>query len=280
MAQAQLAVTSGVEDICGFRDVEQMFQKLCKIFLPQLTKIVNDLANVILKVMDDAVQNILEIGKKGLRITIEAKEVCQKLLTVISKFGVFMAKVKKFAWHARDEERKADILKALRKEELDLTPMNEYFEHLRRCLDRALKSYGEFEDHCLSVQKNLADVHDECKDTARDARNLHRGTQAVGGTAAGVSILTGLGGGAGALVAGVSLSLAAGVPTLGIGAIIGLAVTGVAFPVVGIVVGGTVTGSTYVLADHYKGRKRALECLAELIPWKYCRRCLMHQATS
>lgn len=271
---AHLAVTSGdVEEIgvvCQTsigecRDVEQMVQELFKTYLPQLTKIVKEFTDMILGVVDEAVRNIVGIGEKRLRITLEAKAVCRELLTVMSNFGAFMAKVNTFALHARDEERKADILDALRKEEPDLTPMNEYFDHLRRCMDRALKSYDKFEDHCLNVQKSLSDVHEECKDTASKAGKYQVGTQAVGGAAAGGAMLAGLGGSAAVVATGVCLSVAAGVPTLGIGAIIGLAITGVTAPVVGIGIGGTVAGATYVLAKEYKGHKVALECLAKYL---------------
>lgn len=262
---AQLAITSGDVRVEECHDVEQIVQKLFKIYLPELSKMVVKFAETILNAVDEAVQNIIGIGEKRLRITLEAKTVCQELLTVMSKFSVFMTKVDKFAWHAKDEERKADILEVLKKEEPDLTPLNEYFEHLKRCLDRALKSYKEFEDHCQTVQKSLADVHEECKDTASKTGKLLVGTQAVGGTTAGGTMLLGLGGGAAVLATGVCLSVAAGVPTLGIGAIIGLSITGVAAPVVGLGIGGAVAGGTYALADHYKGHKKALECLAEYL---------------
>ena len=166
-----------------------------------------------------------------------------------------------FAWHAEREGRKAAVLDALRQEQPDFEPLNGYLEQLGRCLQRAEESFKIFQDHCDDIiMKALSTVREESKSMAEKAKLAEaiKYKEGAGGAFSALSMAAGAGVGGTVAVTGIALSLAAGVPTLGIGTVIGLAITGTVAPIVGLGVGGSAAGLTHMIATEFKGKKKAL----------------------
>ena len=218
--------------------------------LTTLTKCLKEFISKISSVVGDAVDKINELGDQKIKITLEAKTVCRELLNMLLNLSAYMKKVDNLAWYAKREERKATVLDALRQDEPNFEPLNGYFKQLMRCLDRAEACFTKFEDHCngKNIAKRLSEAHEGFKSEADTAKFAEAITKGVGGA---FSALTG---GGGLAITGVLLSVAAGTVTLGTGTVIGLAITGTA----GLVTGGSTAVLTYVIANEFEDKKKAL----------------------
>ena len=208
--------------------------------LTTLTKCLKEFISKITSVVGDAVDKINELGDR--KITLETKTACRELLNMLLLLSDYMKQLDNFAWYAKHEERKATVLDALRQDEPNFEPLNGYLKQLMRCLERAEASFRKFEDHCngKSIIQRLSEAHEGFKSEA-DKPKLAEG--ASGAFSSGSAIDTGAG--------GVAL---AGVPTLGLGTIIGF-ITGVAAP---MAFGGSVARLTHVIGTEFKDKKKAL----------------------
>ena len=248
------SITSGIQSLMKTASPPEMLTELLKC----LAKCVSEFTTKLIEVVGEAVRNINELGNKQIAITSEAKTVCRELLAMLTCLAAYLKKVDNFGWYAQREKRKATVLNALRQEQPDFEPLNGYLEQLGRCLQRAEASFKIFDDHCNDKMKALSSVHEECKSTASRAQLAETITKGAGGAFAALSMTAGAGVGGAVAVTGIALSLAAVVPTLGIGTVIGLAVTGTVSPIVGISVGGSTAGLTHVIATEFKDKKKAL----------------------
>ena len=220
---------------------------------------VKEFTTRLISVVREAVENINELRNKQFPITPEAKTVCRELLAMLTCLIAYLKKMDNFAWYARREERKAAVLDALMQEQPDFEPLNGYLEQLGRCLQRAEASFKIFRDHCdENIMKALSTVHEDCKSTADKAKLAEAITKGAGGAFSALSMVAGAGVGGTVAVTGIALSLAAGVPTLGIGTVIGMAITGTVAPIVGVSVGGSAAGLTHIIAKQFKDKKKAL----------------------
>lgn len=224
-----------------------------------LAECVKEFTTNLIAVVREAVEKINELGNKHFAITSEAKTVCRELLAMLRCLTAYLKKVDNFAWYAQREERKATVLEALRQEQPNFEPLNGYLEQLGRCLQRAETSFKEFKVHCDdNIMKALSTVHEDCKSTADKAKLAEAITKGAGGAFSALAMAAGFGAGGTVAVTGIALSVAVGVPTLGIGTVIGLAITGTVAPAVCLGVGGSAAGLTHVIATEFRGRKKAL----------------------
>lgn len=249
------SLTSGIQSLMKTTSPPEILTELLKC----LAMCVSEFTTNLITVVSEAVENIHELGNKQYAITSEAKAVCRELLAMLTCLTTYLKKVDNFAWYAQREERKVTVLDALRQEQPNFEPLNGYLEQLGRCLQRAETSFKEFKDHCDdNIMKALSTVHEECKSTADKAKLAEAITKGAGGAFSALAMAAGAGVGGTFAVTGIALSLAAGVPTLGIGTVIGLAITGTVTPMVCVGVGGATAGLTHVIATEFKGKKKAL----------------------
>lgn len=250
-------LTAGIESL--MKTTTSSPAEILTELLKFLAECVKEFTTKLIAVVSDAVENIYELGRKQFAITLEAKTVCRELLAMLTCLTAYLKKVENFAWHAGREERKATVLEALRQEKPNSEPLNGYLKQLGRCLERAEASFKEFKDRCDdNIMKTLSIAHEECKSTANKAKLAEAITKGAGGAFSALSMVAGVGAGGTVAVTGIALSLAAGVPTLGIGTVIGLSVTGTVAPIVGLAVGGSAAGLTHMIATEFKGKKKAL----------------------
>ena len=163
------------------------------------------------------------------------------------------------------ERTKWLALKALQQTKPDFRPINAYIEHTKLCIGRAKEKHTIFKESCKDVAERLVSVSEDSRDKASVQGSKQRKAQVAGGVIAGGAMATGLTAGGGVAATGIGLSLAAGIPTLGIGTIIGLVIAGVAAPVVGLGVGGVAAGVTHAVAMNFKDKKMAFLHLADCI---------------
>ena len=228
-----------------------------------LAECLKEFTTSLIGVVTEAVKQIIEIGKEKRTITLQAKTVYRELLAMLTRLGAYLKKVDKFAWHAQRKERKAMVLDSLKQEEPNLKPLNGYLKHLERCLQRAEASFKIFTDHCDEAIKRLNEVHEDCKGAADKAKLAQAITEGAGGAFAGTAVATGFGVGGVATVTVISLSLAVGPATLGVGTIIGLIITGTVSPIVGLGVGGATAGITHAIATEFNDKEKALIALGK-----------------
>ena len=259
MAEASCPIPSLTAGIESLMKTAESPQVILTELLKCLAECVKEFTTKLISVVREAVENINELRNKQFPITSEAKAVCRELLEMLTCLTAYLKRVDNFAWYARREERKATVLDALRQEQPDFEPLNGYLEQLGRCLQRAEASFKIFRDHCdENIMKALSTVHEDCKSTADKAKLAEAITKGAGGAFSALSMVAGAGVGGTVAVTGIALSLAAGVPTLGIGTVIGMAITGTVAPIVGVSVGGSAAGLTHIIAKQFKDKKKAL----------------------
>ena len=235
-------------------------EELLKCLAERLTEFTTNLIGV----LTETVKQIIEIGKKKCTITLEAKTVCREFLAMLTLLSAYLKKVDNFAWYAQRKERKAMVLDSLKQEEPNLKPLNGYLKQLERCLQRAKACFKTFTDHCSEVIQRLSEVHEDCKGAAAKAKFAKAITKRVGYTFAGTAVATGVCvGGVALYTSSMSLSVAVGLPTLGVGTIIGLIITAMMSPIVGLGVGGATAGITHAIATEFNDKEKALIALGK-----------------
>ena len=204
-----------------------------------------------------SVERINELREEQFTVTSETKTACRQLMPMLRGLITYLTDMDNFKQCVEREEQKA--LDALRQEQPDFGPLNDYLEQLECCLKRAETSFGEFKDRCNdNIMKELSTVHVECESTADKAKLAEDITKGVGGAFSAMAMVAGVGTG-GAAVIGIVLSLTAGVPTSGIGTtVIGLAITGTVAPIVCLGVWHSAAGLTQVITTQFKDKKEAL----------------------
>ena len=225
-----------------------------------LTECLKEFTTNLIGVVTEVVKQIIGVGNEKCTITLEAKTVCRELLAMLTRLCAYLKKVDNLGWYAQRKERKARVLDSLKQEEPNLKPLNEYLKQLERCLQRAEASFKIYTDHCDEAIKRLNEVHKDCKGAADKAKLDQAIIERAGGAFAGTAVATGFGIGGTALA---TLSVAVGVPTSGVGTLIGLIITGTVSPIVGLGVGGATAGITHVIATEFKDKKKALIALGK-----------------
>ena len=164
-----------------------------------------------------------------------------------------------------DERQQLAFEEAAKEENPNFGPMIEYIQHIKLFLGRAGEKYEIFRESCKGVVERLGVVSEETQKKADKEGIKKTASQVTGGLVAGGTMAAGVGTGAAVAGTGIGLSLAAGIPTLGVGTIIGLVITGVAAPVIGLGTGAVAAVGTHFAAQHYKKKKMAFENLTRCI---------------
>ena len=231
------------------KDTSKVFERLhtCLEKLTVLTK--------------EAAEWMQDLRRKNAEVDLQMKRISIDCLGVAMQCRAYLLEVDVFAWYAERKNRKRKIFSALQRRFCcrpwpNYRPMNDYIKQLKRCLCQAEKKYEAFHSSSNKLLQNLAQVSKDCKENEGAARSKEVATRVTGGVLAGGAMAAGLGGASTTAAVGIGLSIAAGVPTLGVGTIVGLAVTGVATAGVGVGVGGTVAGFTHYIASEFKETKK------------------------
>ena len=221
-----------------------------------LVQLVNCLQSVekLAVLTQEAAECIQDLHRKNAEVCVEVRRISSDCLDVAMQYRAYLLEISDFAWYAERNDRKRKVLSALQRRWRgpNYGPMNDYIKQLKRCLRQAARKYETFRSSCRVLIQNLSQVSKDCKENEGAARTKEVATRATGAVLAGGAMAAGIGGTATTAAVGIGLSVAAGVPTLGVGAIIGLVVTAVASPVVGIGVGATVAGVTHYIASVFK----------------------------
>ena len=225
-----------------------------------LTECLKEFTTNLIGVVTEVVKQIIGVGNEKCTITLEAKTVCRELLAMLTRLCAYLKKVDNLGWYTQRKERKAMVLDSLKQEEPNLKPLNGYLKQLER---RAEASFKIFTDHCDEAIKRLNEVHEDCKGAADKAKLDQAIIERAGGAFAGTAVATGFGIGGTALATGISLSVAVGLPTLGVGTLIGLIITGTVSPIVGLGVGGATAGITHAIATEFNDKEKALIALGK-----------------
>ena len=251
----------GSDILTGKQNVVEQVERLPSIS-DQLQQFTKNLATAV----DDTVHQINELKQKEMKITPEGKTVCRDLKEVINKSFEYTLAINNLTWNAeRDERQQHAFEEAAKEEEPNFKPMNQYIQQIKRVLQGAEEKHKAFHESCEGVVARLEKVSDKTQKNAVGEGIKKTASQVVGGMAAGGAMAAGVGTGATVAVTGIGLSLAAGIPTLGIGTIIGLVITGVAAPVVGVGAGTAAAVGTHYVAKHFNERKMLFQNLARCI---------------
>ena len=233
---------------------------------PSLSDQLHEFTNKLIEAVDETVHKIEELKQKGMKVSSEGKVVCRELMVVINNSYNYTQAINDFTWNAkRGERQKHAFEEAAKEKNPNIGPMYEYIQDIQRHLGRAGEKYEKFRDSCKCVVERLGVVLEEIRNEADEEESKKTASQVTGGVLAGGAMAAGVGTGATIVVTGITLSLAAAVPTLGIGTIIGLVITGVAAPVVGIGTGAAAAVGTHFVAKHYSKKKMAFLNLHECI---------------
>ena len=234
--------------------------------LPSVSKQLDKFTTDLTKAVDETVHKLDKLKENGTKLSSDGHKTCQALKVVVNNSYNYTQAIDQFTWHARRGERqKLAFQEASKEGNPNFRPMHDYIQHIKRFLGRAGKKYEIFRESCKGVVERLEVVSEETQKSADEAGSKKTASQVTGGVLAGGAMAAGVGTGAAVAGTGIGLSLAAGIPTLGIGTIIGLTITAVAAPVVGLSTGTAAAVGTHFVAKHYNDKKKACEDLVRLI---------------
>ena len=225
--------------------------------LPKFTEHVRNFVTTLGTVVDDLVASF-EADGKHVETTSEARAICHELRQIMVHSNAYMAKVDNFAWHAKRQDRQHKVLEALRQEPPQREPLKEYLLQLARSLSRAEETYKSFEDSFNGIIKRLEKVLEDCTKNLSEVEKKQLATKITGGILA-----------SGAMVgsASVSLGLAAvaAIPTLGIGSMVILGLTGVGVATTGVGIAGITAGATHMVVRQHQKLANAIQVLIEQV---------------
>ena len=248
--------------LSGLQDVVEEAVASLPLISDQLDEFTKDLTEAV----DETVHKIDELKQKGMKISPDGSTTCRELKVVVNNSYSYAQAINEFTRNTRRGDRqKLAFKEATKKENPNFGPMQDYIQHVKRFLGRAGEKYEIFHESCKGVVERLGVVSEVTQKAADEAGVKKTASQVTGGVLAGGTMAAGVGTGATVAATGIGLSLAAGIPTLGIGTIIGLVITGVAAPVVGLGAGTAAAVGTHFVAKHYNDRKKAFEDLARRI---------------
>ena len=250
------------DSLLGRRNV---VEELVMASLPSLSDQLHEFTKEMIEAVDGTVHEIDYSKQKGMMVSSVGKMVCRELLVMTDNSFDYIQAINDFTSNARDKRRQLAFEQAAKEKNPNFVPMNEYIQHIKQYLGRAGEKYEIFSESCKRVVERLGVVSEEIKKKADEAGSKKTASQVTGGLVAGGAMAAGVGTGATVAATGIGLSLAAGIPTLGIGTIIGLVITGVAAPVVGLGTGTAAAVGTHFVAKHYSERKMAFQSLRESI---------------
>ena len=138
----------------------------------------------------------------------------------------------------------------------NVKPLQDYLKQIVRyvgqCKDHYTILYSELEE----ALNNLESITSLCAKKQAVAKGKSTAAKAVGGTASAAVIAAGLG-------TGVSLSIVAGVCTLGVGAVLGLSLTAVGTIIGGPVIGAGAGVATHCIASYYEKLRQTFKSIWE-----------------
>ena len=253
--------TCSRDSLSGKQNVELVIASL-----PSLSDQMYEFTKELTEVVDETLHAIDKLKQKETKVSSEAKTVCRELKIVINNSYDYTRAINDFTWNAKQGNRQQCAFKeAAKKANPNLGPMSKYIQHIKQYLGQAGEKYKIFRESCKGVVERLVVVAEKIQQQADEEGSEKTTSQVTGGLVTGGAMAAGVGTGATVAATSIGLSLAAGIPTLGIGTIIGLVITGVAAPVVGLGTGTAAAVGTHYVAKHYSEKKMAFQNLTACI---------------
>ena len=188
----------------------------------------------------------------------EVKTSIHHLVLVTEKAIDFLNKVTDVFWYGKNDELLEDARRGVCASPSNPEPLRVFLSQLKRSLQQANESYSAFEAASNTARCNFTIKAKNCAKKVAKSRNRKITTKIAGGTTSGVAIGTGViaVGGAGTIATvGTVVSIAVGIPTLGLGTLVGLLATAAGTAAFGTaVVGAGVAGgvATHLIAKNFE----------------------------
>ena len=200
--------------------------------LPPLLDRLTESTKNLIELVNRTVHKMVELNRMGMKVPSEGKTVCKELLVVTNNFFNYMQAINDFTLNVRNKQQQLAFKEAAKEESPNFKPLNEYIQHIKQYLVVAGEKYEILHESRKNVVEKLGEVAEKIQKQANEEKTTG---QVTGGV----------------LATGIGVALVAGIPTLGIGTIIGLGTGAVAAAV----------GSHYVFSKHYSEKKIALQNL-------------------
>ena len=230
----------------------QKLMKMAKFIMPKFMKDVEEFHATLCDIANFLTTNFKASNYGAVKHSYEAIEVCQELRKMMSYCNAYMAKVNKFAWFAKREERKQAILQAFQQNDHNLAPLKDYIEQLKRSFIQAEEGSEELDKSFNGIQQRLQILVANCE------KRLNKGEKKkLFAKVAGGAVATG-----GAVLVGGGIAMAAAaVPVGGLGGILGLLFAGAGVSMVGSATTLVAGAATYCSVEHYKKTVDATQAL-------------------
>ena len=240
--------------------------------MAQCAKAINDLANivevgspvvsklqefapVVVTVKQQVVVVLQVIDNEEIKHEYKVRAALHDLKLVDETAVAFLNKVDDVFYYCQCNSM-SSVIQELNCPRPNLQSLHNLMGHLGNLLAQAETKYSEFVAACNAAIHSCREAEIVCTRMEEESRRKKKAARGVGGTAAGATLAGGTAAAAGGVVAtGVAVSAVAGAFTLGIGAIVGLAITAGAATAVGVA--GAATGIVTAVATHYIASKYA-----------------------
>ena len=227
-----------------FISLVKKFTKIAESIIPKFVERVNEFYSTLYGIVSDLITNFETVNYEAKKLSYEAIEICQELKKMMSYCNAYMAIVNKFAWFAKREERKQEILQAFQQNDHNLAPLKKYIEQLKRPFIQAEKGIEELDKSFDGIQKRLQSLVENCEERLDKTQTRMDVATTTGGvvTAGGVVLAAG----------GVALAATLTAPTFGLGTAVGLLIAGAGAVLVGSATSTVSEKVTYCTAEQYE----------------------------
>ena len=216
--------------------------------------LLQDLKCDAIKLFQCFIDEMGKLGSNGVELRHEARNLTSDLEQLQCYGNAFTSKVEEALKYCSNiyviEVIKGDVINGI------FTSLEEFLINVTIILLDCEEKYQAFKDECETFKHHATAFVAECEKVANETDAKKKLIQAGGGTVAGGLIATAVGSAGAASVVGVggiAASIAAGIPTLGIGTVVGLVATGVTC--VGVAGASGAAGVvTAVITAHFANR--------------------------
>ena len=194
--------------------------------------------------------NVAEI-----ELSYEVKTSLHQIVLVTEKAIDFLDKVTDMFWYGKNDQLLEDARKGVCASPSNPEPLRVLLSQLKRSLQQADESYSAFEATSNTARCNFTIKAKTCAVKVTKSRNRKITTKIVGGTTSGVAMGTGVIAVGTIATVGTVASIAVGIPTLGLGTLVGLLATAAGTAAFGTAVAGVgVAGGviTHLIAKNFE----------------------------
>lgn len=261
MPTARNAVNGATENIEAVTKLLQSGRKLLRA--------AREFGTEAVATVDQALTLLEAHHKEEIKLSYHVKTSLHDLVLITEKAFLFLDKVTDIFWYGKNDDVLEDATKGMRASPPNLEPLRGLMSQLKRSLKQAIESYSAFEVASKTAMCSFTEAAKTCAVKARESRDRKMTTKVAGGTASGLAIGTGVVavGGAGAIATvGTIASIVIGIPTLGIGTLVGLVATAAGTAVFGTVAAtaGVAGGvATHFIAKDFKETESSFRAIRE-----------------